>query len=125
MSGLGVAIGGCGTIGAKRADSFAMDASAEAAWERLSAELRDVHGLVCAASVLDPIGTCSVADFRRALEVNVIGTLLAIATCLAALRHARGAVVTFSAAGATAPVPRFGAYAASNAAGLARPREGR
>jgi len=67
MSGLGVAIGGCGTIGASRADSFAMDVSDEPAWEGLGAELRDVHGLVCAAAVLDPvgpIGTCSVADFR-------------------------------------------------------------
>jgi len=55
----------------------------------------------------------------------VIGTLLTIATCLPPLRHARGAVVTFSGGGATAPLPRFDAYAASTAAVLARPREGR
>lgn len=105
-----------------------MDASAEAAWERLSAERRDVHGLVCVAAALHPvgpIGTCSVTDFRPAPEVGVIGTLLAIATCLRAPRDARGAVVSFSGGGATAPLPRSDACAASKAGVLARPRDGR
>jgi NAD(P)-dependent dehydrogenase (short-subunit alcohol dehydrogenase family) len=78
-----------------------------------------VDGLVCAAATLDPIGpvgSYGAADFRRALEVNVLGTLLAITTCLPSLRKSRGAIVTFSGGGATAPLSRFDAYAASKAA---------
>ena len=74
-----------------------------------------VHGLVCAAAILDPVGpvgSYTVSDFRRTLEVNVLGTLLAIQTCLPGLRESDGAVVTFSGGGATAPLPRFDAYAA-------------
>jgi 3-oxoacyl-[acyl-carrier protein] reductase len=100
-------------------EAFAMDVCDEAAWERLAPRLRDVRGLVCAAAVLDPVGpidSYTVADFRRTLEVNILGTLLAIRTCLPGLRSCRGAIVTFSGGGATAPLPRFDAYAASKAA---------
>ena len=99
--------------------AFAMDVADEAAWERLAPRLHDVQGLVCAAAVLDPIGpigSYAVADFRRTLEVNVLGTLLAMRACLPGLRASRGAVVTFGGGGATAPLPRFDAYAASKAA---------
>jgi NAD(P)-dependent dehydrogenase (short-subunit alcohol dehydrogenase family) len=99
--------------------ALALDVAEEAGWERVAGELSDVRGLVCAAAVIDPVGplgSYSVADFRRTLEVNVLGTLLAIQTCLPALRESRGAVVTFSGGGATAPLPRFDAYAASKAA---------
>lgn len=98
---------------------FAMDVTDEDAWERLAPHLGHLHGLVCAAAVLDPvgpIGSYAVADFRRTLEVNVVGTLLAIAMCLPALRASRGAIATFAGGGATAPLPRYDAYAASKAA---------
>jgi len=100
-------------------EAFAMDVADETAWERLTQRLGDVEGLVCAAAVLDPvgpIGSYAVADFHRTLEINVIGTLLAIRACLPGLRASGGAVVTFSGGGATAPLPRFDAYAASKAA---------
>jgi NAD(P)-dependent dehydrogenase (short-subunit alcohol dehydrogenase family) len=100
-------------------EAFAMDVADEEAWERLAHRLSDLHGLVCAAAVLDPvgpIGSYTVADFRRTLEVNVVGTLLAIRASLPGLRAARGVIVTFSGGGATAPLPRFDAYAASKAA---------
>jgi 3-oxoacyl-[acyl-carrier protein] reductase len=100
-------------------DVFVMDVADETAWDRLAPRLRDLQGLVCAAAVLDPvgpIGSYAVADFRRTLEVNVLGTMLAIRACLPALLASRGAVVTFSGGGATAPLPRFDAYAASKAA---------
>src|SRR5262249_44085001 len=80
-------------------EAFAMDVADEAAWERLVPRLDGVQGLVCAAAVLDPvgpIGSYAVADFRRTLEVNVVGTLLAIRACLPALLASRGAIVTFS-----------------------------
>jgi NAD(P)-dependent dehydrogenase (short-subunit alcohol dehydrogenase family) len=100
-------------------EAFVMDVADEAAWERLAPRLDEVQGLVCAAAVLDPvgpIGSYAVADFRRTLEVNVVGTLLAIRACLPALLASRGAIVTFSGGGATAPLRRFDAYAASKAA---------
>ena len=98
---------------------IALDVSDEAAWEPLAPKLRDMQGLVCAAAVLGPIGpigSYSPADFRRTLEIDVVGTLLAIRACLPGLRASAGAVVTFGGGGATAPLPRFDAYAASKAA---------
>ena len=100
-------------------EALVMDVADESAWERLAPRLRDLQGLVCAAAVLDPvgpIGSYAVADFRRTLEVNVLGTLLAIRACLPALLASRGAVVTFGGGGATTPLARFDAYAASKAA---------
>ncbi len=96
-----------------------LDVADERGWERLGSEFEDVRGLVCAAAILDPIGpvgSYDAAAFRRTLEVNVMGTLSAIQACLPGLRASRGSVVTFSGGGATAPLPRFDAYAASKAA---------
>jgi len=95
------------------------DVSDEAAWRAVAPELGELHGLVCAAAVLDPVGPIGSYEperFRRTLEVNVVGTLLAVHHCLPALRASKGAVVTFSGGGGTGPLPRFDAYAASKAA---------
>jgi NAD(P)-dependent dehydrogenase (short-subunit alcohol dehydrogenase family) len=100
-------------------ETLVLDVAEESSWRELAGSLGEVDGLVCAAGVLEPvgpIGTYSAADFRRTLDVNVLGTLLAIEACLPALRVSRGAVATFSGGGATAPLPRFDAYAASKAA---------
>ena len=94
------------------------DVSDEAGWAR-AALPDEVHGLVCAAALMEPIGPLgeyAPADFRRTLEVNVLGTLLAVHRCLDALRAAKGSVVTFGGGGATGPLPRFDAYATSKAA---------
>lgn len=94
-----------------------LDVSDEQAWSAV--ELDELHGLVCAAAVMDPIGLAgeyAPADFRRTLEVNVVGTLLAVHHSLPALRAGGGSIVTFGGGGATAPLPRFDAYAASKAA---------
>lgn len=95
----------------------AFDVSDEDAWNAV--ELEELHGLVCAAAVIGPIGPIgeyAPASFRRTLEINVFGTLLAVHHCLPALRAGRGSIVTFSGGGATAPLPRFDAYAVSKAA---------
>jgi 3-oxoacyl-[acyl-carrier protein] reductase len=100
---------------------LALDVSDEDAWHSARAgEILEgpLHGIVTAAGVLGPIGqpgSWSVADFRATLEVNVVGTLLAV---LAGLEHlvAGAAVVMFSGGGATAPLARYDAYAASKAA---------
>jgi 3-oxoacyl-[acyl-carrier protein] reductase len=108
-----------GELAGEGHEAIALDVADELAWQQHAPRFDDVDGLVCAAGVLDPvgpIGTYSTADFRRTLEVNVVGTLLAIETCLPALRASRGAVATLSGGGATAPLPRYDAYAASKAA---------
>jgi 3-oxoacyl-[acyl-carrier protein] reductase len=95
----------------------ALDVSDEDAWNAV--EVDELHGLVCAAAVMDPVGPVweyAPADFSRTLEINVVGTLLAVRHCLPALRSGGGAVVTFGGGGATGPLPRFDAYAASKAA---------
>ncbi|MDA8295118.1 MAG: SDR family NAD(P)-dependent oxidoreductase [Actinomycetota bacterium] len=102
--------------------SLAIDVADEAAWRaHLPAVLGDgpLHGLVTAAGILSPIGpvgTYAIEAFRRTLDVNVVGTLCAVTSCLAALRAEGGSIVTFSGGGATGPFARFDAYAASKAA---------
>jgi len=100
-------------------EACALDVTDESAWARLSPRLQDLHGLVCVAAVLEPIGpigSYAINDFRRTLDVNVTGTLLAIKSCLPSLLVNSGAVVTFSGGGATSPLRRFDAYAASKVA---------
>lgn len=100
-------------------ETHALDVSDERAWAALAPRLEHLDGLVTAAAVLDPVGpvgSYEPSEFRRTVEINLFGTLLAIHHCLPALRAARGAVVTFSGGGATAPLPRYDAYAASKAA---------
>ena len=95
----------------------AFDVSDKAAWRALG--LDELHGLVCAAATMvpiGPIGTYEPTDFGRTLEINVVGTLLAIHHCLPALRAGNGSIVTFGGGGATGPLSRFDAYAASKAA---------
>lgn len=100
----------------------AFDVADESAWRAHASRFGEpggLDGVVTAAGVLTPVGpvgTFSVEAFRRTLEVNVIGTLLAITASLEPLRNAKGSVVTFSGGGATGPFPRFDAYAASKAA---------
>jgi 3-oxoacyl-[acyl-carrier protein] reductase len=98
--------------------AVAFDVSSADAWSRLDLG-DDLGGLVCAAAVLPPIGMPGAYDpdeFKRTLEINVYGTFLAIDACLDGLRAGGGAIVTFAGGGATSPLPRFDAYAASKAA---------
>jgi meso-butanediol dehydrogenase / (S,S)-butanediol dehydrogenase / diacetyl reductase len=98
---------------------LAFDVSDEDAWRRHLEDVDELAGLVTAAAVLKPvgvIGSYSLAAFRRTLETNLLGTLLAIHCCLPALRAGRGSIVTFGGGGATSPLPRFDAYASSKAA---------
>lgn len=103
----------------ERHEAHPLDVADEAGWRELAGGLGELHGLVCAAAVLEPVGPVGSYEpsrFRRTLDVNVFGTLLAIHHCLPALRTARGAIVTFSGGGGAAPLPRYDAYAASKAA---------
>jgi NAD(P)-dependent dehydrogenase (short-subunit alcohol dehydrogenase family) len=78
-----------------------------------------LHGLVAAAGVLGPIGVLDEldpAELIQALAINLFGTLLALHHSLPRLRASGGRAVTFSGGGATSPLPRYDAYAASKAA---------
>jgi NAD(P)-dependent dehydrogenase (short-subunit alcohol dehydrogenase family) len=100
-------------------ETAALDVSDEDAWQELAGRVGRLDGLVTAAGVLDPVGPIGAydpKDFRRTVEINLLGTLLAVHHCLPALRATRGAVVTLSGGGATGPLPRYDAYAASKAA---------
>jgi 3-oxoacyl-[acyl-carrier protein] reductase len=100
----------------------AFDVTDEKAWSQAAHLLAPdgrVHGLVTAAGQLGPIGppgSWGIEAFRRTIEVNLVGTLVAITSLLTPLRAARGAVVAFSGGGATSPLPNFDAYAATKAA---------
>jgi NAD(P)-dependent dehydrogenase (short-subunit alcohol dehydrogenase family) len=100
--------------------AVAMDVTDAAAWEELVAGLDRLDAVVAAAGVLGPVGPVEEYDpgeFMRALEINLLGTILAVRSCLPLIRAAdRGAIVTFSGGGATGPLPRYDAYAASKAA---------
>ena len=102
--------------------SCALDVREEAAWLTALPSIAPdgrLSGLVTAAAQLTPvgpIGTWTIDEFRSTVEVNLVGTLLAVTTCLDALRQGNGAVVTFSGGGATSPLARYDAYAASKAA---------
>ncbi len=97
----------CAATGAQ---PVVLDVADATGWEALDER---VDGVVCAAGVLTPVGPLGAyapQDFWRTMEVNVLGTLLA-------LHHLRPRVaVTFSGGGATGPLPRYDAYATSKAA---------
>ena len=110
--------------GSGRVLTMAGDASdpeaATAAVLRAEAELGGVTVLVNNAGVYGPIGPVEDndwADWTQALAVNLLGT---VAFCRAVVpgmrRRGYGKIVNLSGGGATAPLPRFSAYAASKAA---------
>lgn len=83
-------------------------------------EFGAIHALVSNAGVYGPMGPTEEVDlheWRRALDINLFGTLL---PCRALIPHfkkaGRGKIVVISGGGATNPLPNISAYAASKAA---------
>jgi NAD(P)-dependent dehydrogenase (short-subunit alcohol dehydrogenase family) len=100
-------------------EALVLDVGDEAAWAAAAPSLAALDGLVCVAGTIGPIGHASdvtAAAFASALQVNVLGTWLAVRACRPALERSGGAAVTFSGGGATGPFARFDAYAASKVA---------
>lgn len=97
-------------------DSASVHALVDAACQRLP----NLLGIVNNAGVLGPKGSLDSVDsieWMRTIQINLFGTALCCQAVLPVLRRARyGKIVNLSGGGATAPMPRFSAYAASKAA---------
>ncbi|HEV3032273.1 MAG TPA: SDR family oxidoreductase [Polyangia bacterium] len=83
-------------------------------------ELGGLDGLVNNAGVYGPKGLIEEvdwADWAKAIEINLLGTVLPCRAVLPGFRRrGSGKIVNLSGGGATAPLPRLSAYAASKAA---------
>ena len=84
-----------------------LDVSDEPGWAPAMATLDaagPLHGLVAAAGVLGPIGRLDELDPQaviEAIQINLIGTMLALSHALPRLRSSGGRAVTLSGGGAT------------------------
>ena len=109
-------------LGGEGHRAIGLDVADEHGWERAIAEVDErgaLGGLVTAAGILGPVGTIettSPSELRRAVEVNLVGTALALHHAVPRLAASGGRAVTLSGGGATGPLPRYDAYAASKAA---------
>jgi NAD(P)-dependent dehydrogenase (short-subunit alcohol dehydrogenase family) len=110
--------------GADRIAAMAADVSREGDVRRLVeatlATFGGLHVLVNNAGVYGPMGAIEAVEWDawvRAMEINIYGSVL---PCRAVLPHFKqqryGKVVQISGGGATNPLPRISAYAASKAA---------
>jgi NAD(P)-dependent dehydrogenase (short-subunit alcohol dehydrogenase family) len=97
-------------------DPAAVCALVEEACKRLP----NLLGIVNNAGVLGPKGSLESVDsaeWMRTIQINLFGTALCCQAVLPVLRRAKyGKIVNLSGGGATAPMPRLSAYAASKAA---------
>lgn len=108
----------------QRVLSYAMDVSqpdaVREAVTRAERELRGFCGLVNNAAVQGPIGLVEDNDWQawqRTIQINLFGPVLFSRAVLPIFRRqGRGKIVNLSGGGATAPRPRFSAYAAAKVA---------
>ena len=92
----------------------------DALFERAVQVMGGVDILINNAGVYGPKGSTEKVDnrdWRRAIEVNLFGTLYTCQKAIAIFKQqAGGKIVNLSGGGATAPLPYFSAYSASKAA---------
>jgi len=108
----------------QRVETLAADVSDPADVARFAATALDafpqIHALVCNAGVYGPMGAIEDVDWEewtRAMRINIDGSVL---PCRAFVPHFKargyGKIIQLSGGGATTPLPRITAYAASKAA---------
>jgi NAD(P)-dependent dehydrogenase (short-subunit alcohol dehydrogenase family) len=89
-------------------------------FRRIELELGLVDVLVNNAGVYGPKGqseNVSLDEWRRAIEINLFGTFLPCRAAIPQMKpRGRGKIINLSGGGATNPLPRLSAYAASKAA---------
>jgi NAD(P)-dependent dehydrogenase (short-subunit alcohol dehydrogenase family) len=114
------ALGAASQIIFGAACDVSVEKDVESFFQEVRARLGPVNVLVNNAGVYGPKGESEKVDFRewaRAIEINLHGTFL---PCRYAIRQmkelSRGKIINLSGGGATAPLPRMSAYAASKAA---------
>lgn len=96
------------------------DPASVAALFARTAQLGRLHAVVNNAGIYGPIGPTedvALADWNQAWQINVTGTLLVCQSAVHAMKpHRGGRIINVSGGGATNPMPRFAAYAATKAA---------
>ena len=96
------------------------DPASVAALFARAAQLGRLHVVVNNAGIYGPIGPTedvTLADWNQAWQINVTGTLLVCQHAVRAMQpHRGGRIINVSGGGATNPMPRFAAYAATKAA---------
>jgi 3-oxoacyl-[acyl-carrier protein] reductase len=96
------------------------DPASVAALFARAAETGPLHAVVNNAGIYGPIGPTeevSLAEWTQAWQVNVTGTLLVCQHAARVMKPRRsGKIINISGGGATNPMPRFAAYAATKAA---------
>jgi len=89
-------------------------------FETASNKLPRLDGLVNNAGIYGPKGTLEEVDLQawwKSVEINLLGVALTCSEVLPVFRRQNyGKIVNLSGGGATAPLPRISAYAASKAA---------
>jgi len=83
-------------------------------------ELGSLDALVLNAGIYGPMGpteSVSLAEWRRAIDINLFGVLLPSRAVIPHFKQAgRGKIIVLSGGGATNPLPNISSYAASKAA---------
>jgi NAD(P)-dependent dehydrogenase (short-subunit alcohol dehydrogenase family) len=91
-----------------------------ALFERFASEFGTLHTLVNNAGIYGPKGPSESVDWHewtRAMEINLYGTFLSCRAAIPLMKKAgHGKIINLSGGGATNPLPRLSAYAASKAA---------
>src|SRR6185312_8005031 len=94
--------------------------SCQAAVDHAARELPDISILVNNAGIYGPKGPLEEVnwdEWQRAIEINLFGTVHMFRAVIPLMKERRyGKIINLSGGGATAPLPRISAYAASKAA---------
>jgi NAD(P)-dependent dehydrogenase (short-subunit alcohol dehydrogenase family) len=89
-------------------------------FQNVESSLGAVHVLVNNAGIYGPKGEATevnFAEWARAIEINLYGTFLPCRFAIPQMKRSRrGKIINLSGGGATSPLPRLSAYAASKAA---------
>jgi NAD(P)-dependent dehydrogenase (short-subunit alcohol dehydrogenase family) len=109
------AAGGVGIVPLRIDVTNAEDIAAAASTVDKATGADGLHGLVNNAGMVaaGPLEFLPIAEFRRQLEVNVVGQVAVTQALLPLLRHARGRVVFIGSISGIFALPFSGAYAAS------------